>query len=443
MKKALKYIALVLISLIVMGFVWWRGADYQVYENRIQKPISEYVDLEQDFQKLFQLAEEGTTIELPAGYFKFSKSLILDGKHGITVKGAGMDKTYLSFREQKEGAEGIRVANASNITLEGFTIQDAVGDNIKTIYVDTLVFRDIRTEWTDVPNDKLGAYGIYPVMCKNVLIENCEALRGSDSGLYVGQSENIVIRNNRTMENVCGINVENSSNVEVYNNESFHNTCGITILDIPGLTRYMDSVKIHHNKIYDNTLFNFAPAGNVAASTMPGTGITIWSAKELDIYENEILEHPFPVVMVSFLSTNKFSDDNTFAPIAESEQVRMASRAEGEASLREEEINAKFETDKNYVPYNKSIRFKDNIWSFGSFRKKLQTKDGALITFGLGAKNAHIYFDGVEYPEGNTFCLQSKSPLIVANLDMLNDYEGLCIDEKDYECGREDALSTK
>jgi len=59
------------------------------------------------------------------------------------------------------------------------------------------------------------------IICKNVLIENCVALRASDSGLYIGQSENIVIRNNKALENVCGINVENSENVEIYNNEAF------------------------------------------------------------------------------------------------------------------------------------------------------------------------------------------------------------------------------
>ena len=92
--------------------------------------------METDFQKLFQLAKDGETIELPAGHFKFSKALILDGKQNVTVKGAGMDKTVLSFREQAEGAEGIRVANCKNVTLEGFTIQDAIGDNIKAIYTE-------------------------------------------------------------------------------------------------------------------------------------------------------------------------------------------------------------------------------------------------------------------------------------------------------------------
>ena len=138
MKSFLKYTFLSLILLAAIGFIWWKVSDYQVYEDRPQKPMSEYVDLETDFQKLFQLAKDGETIQLPAGHFKFTKALIIDGNRNVTIKGAGIDKTVLSFREQTEGAEGIRVANCKNVTLEGFTIQDAVGDNIKAIYTDTL-----------------------------------------------------------------------------------------------------------------------------------------------------------------------------------------------------------------------------------------------------------------------------------------------------------------
>ena len=232
MKRFLKFGLLSLIILFACGFVWWTASDYQVYEDREQLPMSDYVDLESDFQKLFQLAEDGETINLPAGHFRFSKALILDGRRDVTIKGAGMDKTVLSFREQEEGAEGIRIANCKNVTLEGFTIQDAIGDNIKAIYTDTLTFKYLKTEWTDTPNQSLGAYGIYPVICKNVLIENCVASRATDSGLYIGQSENIVIRNNKVFENVCGINIENSANVDVYNNESYHNTTGVVVLDL-------------------------------------------------------------------------------------------------------------------------------------------------------------------------------------------------------------------
>ena len=49
---------------------------------------------------------------------------ILDGKKNITIRGAGIEKTVLSFLGQKEGAEGIRVSGCENIVFEDFTIED-------------------------------------------------------------------------------------------------------------------------------------------------------------------------------------------------------------------------------------------------------------------------------------------------------------------------------
>jgi len=435
MKRFLKYTFLGLIALSACGFIWWKASDYQVHEDRPQKPMSEYVDLESDFQKLFQLAKDGEIIELPAGHFKFSKSLILDGKRNVTLKGAGMDKTVLSFREQAEGAEGIRVANCKNVTLEGFTIQDAVGDNIKAIYTDTLTFRSIKTEWTDVPNTSLGAYGIYPVICKNVLIEDCVALRASDSGLYIGQSENIVIRNNKALESVCGINVENSANVNIYENDCFNNATGMVILDIPGLTRYSKNISVHHNKVTNNNLFNFAPPGNVAASNLPGTGIMLWAAKETKIYENEILDQSFPILICSFLTSYKLTKDKEFVPIAASEQARMKVSIAEETSLREDAINEKYKTDKTYRPYNEAIYIANNRYSMGSFRKKIQSKDGFLFTLGMSFKDADIWFDGVNNPDGSTLCIDEKETVVVADLDFMNDNKNAAMKKiSDFAC---------
>ncbi len=442
MKSFLKYSLALIAFLLFSGFIWWKASDYQVHEDRSVMPMSEYVDLEADFQKLFQLAKDGETITLPAGHFKFSKAIILDGKRNVTVKGAGMDKTILSFRKQTEGAEGIRVANCKNVTLEGFTIQDAIGDNIKAIYTDTLTFRSIKTEWTDVPNTSLGAYGIYPVICKNVLIENCVALRASDSGLYIGQSENIVIRNNTALENVCGINVENSANVDIYDNEAFNNTSGMTVLDIPGLTRYCKNIKVHHNKIYNNNLFNFAPPGNIAASNIPGTGLLLWAAKETQVYENEFLGQAFPLFAISFLTSYKIGQEHEYVPIAASEQARMKVAIEEETSLREDAINGEFEKDKNYRPYTENVYIGKNKYSFGSLRKKIQSKDGFLFTLGMGFKNAEVWFDGVNNPKGSTLCIDKKENLAIADMDFMNDYKNATIKKvTDYTCDTEPSLT--
>ena len=101
---------------------------------------------------------------------------------------------------------------------------------------------------------KNGAYALYPVICENVLIEACEVLGASDAGIYVGQSKDVIIRNNRVYWNVAGIESENSENVAIYNNQAYNNTGGILVFDLPGLTRYGRKIKVYDNEVYMTTI---------------------------------------------------------------------------------------------------------------------------------------------------------------------------------------------
>ena len=107
---------------------------------------------------------------------------------------AGMEKTILSFKGQTEGAEGLKITNGENITLEGFTVVDTKGDAIKVQSVDKLTFRNVKTDWSGRPKKSNGSYGFYPVQCKNVLLEDCIARGASDAGIYVGQSREVTVR---------------------------------------------------------------------------------------------------------------------------------------------------------------------------------------------------------------------------------------------------------
>jgi parallel beta-helix repeat protein len=154
---------------------------------------------QKDVQKRIQTqlieAEDGATILIPEGRFQFDASLSLDGKKNITIKGAGTDKTILNFKGQLSGAEGIKITNASNITLLDLTVQDTKGDGIKAQLVEGITFRNVKAEWTNGGSTANGGYGLYPVQCTNVLIDNCTAVGASDAGIYVVQSKYIIVRN--------------------------------------------------------------------------------------------------------------------------------------------------------------------------------------------------------------------------------------------------------
>jgi parallel beta-helix repeat protein len=166
------------------------------------------------FEKALQtqliLTSDGDLIELEAGNFQISGSLSLEGKKKITIRGKGMDKTVLSFKDQKTGAEGIKITNCENIVLEDLTVQDSKGDLIKTMHVKDITFRRIKAEWTGGPKAENGSYALYPVLCTNILIDSCISIGASDAGIYVGQSQHIEVKNCTAFQNVAGIEIENS-----------------------------------------------------------------------------------------------------------------------------------------------------------------------------------------------------------------------------------------
>ena len=192
---------------------------------------------ESSYQKELQLqlinARPGDVITVPEGVHDINRGLSLNVS-GVTLRGMGMDKSVLSFRNQVQGAEGLLV-NASDFTIEDLAIEDTAGDALKINEGRNIVIRRVRTEWTNGPDENNGAYGIYPVQTENVLLEGSVAIGASDAGLYVGQSRNVVVRNNHVEYNVAGIEIENTIGADVYGNVATNNTGGILVFNMPDL----------------------------------------------------------------------------------------------------------------------------------------------------------------------------------------------------------------
>lgn len=245
----------------------------------------------------FILAEDSSTIEIAAGFYQLNTQLILDNRKAIKIKGAGMDQTVLSFRNLKSGGEGVKIVG-KNISVEDLTIEDAPGDGIKAQHTDGITFRRINVTWTNGDKSKNGTYAIYPVQCKNVMIDECIASHSKDAGIYVGQSENIVVKNSLAFGNVAGIEIENSDNAEVFGNTARDNSGGILVFNLPGLPKSDGKgTKIYDNDIIDNNHENFAtpigegPNGNTVTMIPPGSGIVLLAAKEVEIYNNRIFRN--------------------------------------------------------------------------------------------------------------------------------------------------------
>ncbi|SEI89207.1 parallel beta-helix repeat-containing protein [Cyclobacterium xiamenense] len=242
----------------------------------------------------FIFAEDGDTIAIPAGFYNVKTQLILDNKKNVTIKGAGMAETVLSFKELTSGGEGVKLVG-QNITIEGLSVEDAPGDGIKSQHCDGITFRKVNVTWTNGDKSKNGTYAIYPVQCKNVLIDACIASHSKDAGIYVGQSENIVVKNSLAFGNVAGIEIENSDNAEVFGNTARDNTGGILVFNLPGLPKAEGrGTKIYDNDILSNNHVNFAtalneqPNGNTVTQIPPGSGLILMAAKGVEIFNNRI-----------------------------------------------------------------------------------------------------------------------------------------------------------
>lgn len=366
--------------------------------------------MEKAFQTQFIMAQDGEVVELPAGFYELKGSLWMDDKKNITIKGAGMDKTILSFKDQTDGAEGIKITNSENIILEDLTVQDSKGDAIKTQHVKGITFKKVKTEWTGKPNKKNGAYGLYPVQCTQVMIDQCEAIGASDAGIYVGQSEYIVVKNSRAYQNVAGIEIENSTHAEVFDNIAEENTGGILVFDLPGLVKKKGgNVRVFNNQVRNNNYKNFAPDGNMVATVPPGTGIMVLATSNVEIFNNDVTDN-------RTLGTSIASYYITELPIE----------------------------DEAYDPYPTNIYVHDNTYSKPRKRAKINSRFGKLMFIKFKKDVPNIVFDGIMkkdylnsdgyYKDAYKICIADNEGGTFANLDAGNGFENLNRDISPFDC---------
>ena len=351
-------------------------------------------------QKLLD-AKPGDVIEVPEGTFQFDRSLSLRVDN-VTLRGKGMDRSVLSFKGQKAGAEGLLV-NADGFTLENLAIEDSKGDGFKISQCENVTVRGVRVEWTGGPKTSNGGYGLYPVLCRNVLIENSVAIGASDSGIYVGQSRDVIVRNNRAERNVAGIEIENTINADVYDNVATGNTGGILVFNMPALTQQGDAVRVFKNKVVANNLDNFGAKGTPVASVPAGSGVVINSNDNIEIFDNDIAGNQTANIIVSSVYSTGYKDD----------------KASGE-----------------FDPYPERIHVHGNRLSGGGDSPdRMDFKALKVAMYGLTGSFPDVLFDGYVNPqraEGPQICLRGVSGVL--NADGPGGYKNPSKDARPYDC---------
>jgi parallel beta-helix repeat protein len=363
-------------------------------------------EFQKKFQTLFIEAQNGTTIELPAGRFQLDASLSLDDKKNVVIKGAGEDQTILNFKGQISGAEGIKLTNSSNIKIQGLTVQDTKGDGIKAQNVNGITFENVKTEWTNGGEKDNGGYGLYPVQCTNVLIDHCTAIGASDAGIYVGQSKNIIVKNSKAYQNVAGIEIENSWYADVYDNEAYNNTGGILVFDLPDLIQKEGGyIRVFRNNIHDNNHVNFAPKGNTVGKVPQGTGFMVLATRHVEAFENKIVNNiSAGTAIVSYYIT-------------------------------ETPIN-----DKSYKPFPGDIYIHDNYYERPRVRATSKGRLGKMYKFKLrfGKDVPHIIYDGIidEKNPNRNICFKNNTNATFVNIDAGNKFKHKSRDISPHDCAQ-------
>jgi len=364
---------------------------------------------EKQLQEQFINAKDGDVIELPEGTFTLNRSLVLDKVKNITVRGKGNDKTILSFKGQKDGAEGLRIT-ADGIVMEDFAILDPKGDCIKVQDATNVTFRRLRVGWNSLHDPKNGSYGTYPVGCTNVLIEDCEVFGSSDAGVYVGQSKNIIVRRNKVHDNVAGIEIENSTDAEVTDNLSENNTGGILVFDLPELPKKNGMrCRVANNKIINNNTQNFGVKGTTVSEIPAGTGIIAMATNFCDITGNIISgQNTIGIAVVSYLSLQKPYKDSI------------------------------------YDPYSGGITVHDNKITRGTGSPDNTVSFGQLFIGIFGDKIPDIIFDGEINPayynndgtlkSDQKICIRNNGNVTFSNLDMEHKGKNRSSDMSKFDC---------
>lgn len=234
-------------------------------------------------------AKGGAVIEVEPGIYK--ETVTVD-KHDITLRGKVDGDSRPVLEGENKLNDGL-IASGNNFVMSGFKIQNYKGNGISTQGSNGVKLIDIFVDGT-------GVYGLYPVQSKNILIENCKATKIKDAAIYVGESHDIVVRNNEVYGNVAGIEIENSTNAVVENNDAHDNTGGILAFALPNkMVTVCENVAIKNNRVVNNNVKNFGDPKSIIGRLPSGSGIIIMAADAVVVRDNEIKNNSsFGVAMI-------------------------------------------------------------------------------------------------------------------------------------------------
>jgi len=212
---------------------------------------------------------------------------VLINKNNLMIKGqsgAILDGTALP------GSSGIMVrasspsARISRFRLSGLQIQNYRGNGVILIRVD-----DYQIENGKYINNE--EYGIFPILSSHGLIRSNRVSGSDDTGIYIGQSQDAIIKDNYISDCTVGIDVELSSNITVQDNKVAGNSIGMTAEVLPGLSVTVTTgIQILDNTFDSNNRANpVADPTDILSQLPSGSGLLIFGADHVSVRDNHVI----------------------------------------------------------------------------------------------------------------------------------------------------------
>lgn len=235
----------------------------------------------QSIQEAVEKAGRGGTVKVYPGVYHEDVLVI---HHDVTLLGVSENGQRPVLDGRGELSDAV-VAMGNRFAITGFEIRDYQGNGVVAHEVKGIVFRDLVVK-------NPGVYAVYPVGCEGVTVEKCVVSGAKDAGIYVGQSRQIVVRDNEVFQSVAGIEIENSSEARVENNNVHDNTGGILVFVLPfNPSKKGENCRVAYNRIVHNNVPNFGDPNAFVRNVLSGTGITVLAADRTEITENEIADN--------------------------------------------------------------------------------------------------------------------------------------------------------
>src|SRR6266487_2371149 len=205
-------------------------------------------------QAAINAAAPGSVILISPGTYHEALTV---AKAGIKLVGRG----DVTIENPGDAEDGISVSDAGDgFALVNVTVRGFEENGVRLVGVDGFLLANVSAV-----DD--GEYGLFPVFSSNGVIEHCRASGHSDTGIYVGQSHDVIIRGS----------------------ETFGNVAGILVVLLPGLdVKTSANILVAGNRVHDNNRPNFAAPGEIESFVPSGSGILVVGTDRTTVSQNVV-----------------------------------------------------------------------------------------------------------------------------------------------------------